>query len=115
MSTNEIIWVVVTIVTASVFSVVVATLVTVYKKRMWLYKRFQLHPFDVDECEGIKDIKQDVFLSGADNDTDVIESLYSQLTQLGYRVLCQKRPFCPGKSLATSVLQLHKASARYVT
>jgi hypothetical protein len=64
MSTNEIIWVVVTIVTASVFGVVVVTLVTLYKKRKWLYKRFQLHPFDVDECEG-EDMTYDVFLSGA--------------------------------------------------
>jgi Leucine-rich repeat (LRR) protein len=95
MSTNEIIWVVVTIVTASVFSVVVATLVTLYKKRMWLYKRFQLHPFDVDECEG-EDMTHDVFLSGADKDTDDIKKLRSQLTELGYRVLCHKIDFVPG-------------------
>jgi hypothetical protein len=68
---------------------------TLYAKRKWLYKRFKLHPFDVDECEG-EDMTHDVFLSGADEDAGAIMSLYRQLTQLGYRVLFHKIDFVPG-------------------
>jgi hypothetical protein len=117
MSTNEIIWVVVTAVTASVFCLVVATLVALYMKRKWLYKRFQLHPFDVDECEG-EDMTHDVFLSGADEDTDDIKKLRSQLTQLGYRVLFHKDDFTPGIPIINNIddaITHSKRTVCYVT
>jgi hypothetical protein len=58
---------VIALTTVSVAVVVASILFVIYAKRHWLYAKFNLHPFDVDECAG-EDVIYDVFVSYATED-----------------------------------------------
>ncbi len=102
LSTNEMMWVVIPTVAACVIVVVGTAVMALYAKRKWLFRQFQLHPFDIDECAG-EDMTHDVFLSAADEDTDAIMSLHGELQGLGYRVCYHKIDFVPGVSVIDNI------------
>jgi toll-like receptor 13 len=98
LSTSEIL-----LCSAGVLTVVIILVISgMYMKRKWLFSRFKLHPFDVDECTG-EDMSYDVFVSGAHEDDCVLSELVTQLKRLGYAVCYHKNDFVPGHQTAENI------------
>jgi hypothetical protein len=83
LSTNEALQIAVPTVIAFFLTVVSACVTVLYAKRKWLYSEFRLHPFDIDECYGEK-MTYDLFVSGANDDDDKIDSVVKFLNNRGY-------------------------------
>ena len=81
-------------------------------KRIWLYKRFQWHPFDMDECEG-EDKEFDVFLSYANENEEYVEyDLIRNLEKRGYKIAFHRVNFPGGQPIHVSIEQCIRKSKR---
>jgi hypothetical protein len=91
-----------------------------YRYRVKAFIHFNLHPFDVDECEGER-MTYDIFLSYASEDREFardiitrLESEESHLPRGGYKVCFHERDFMPGSVITDNIQQAVEGSKRVV-
>ena len=81
-------------------------------KRIWLYRKFQWHPFDKDECEG-EHKEFDVFVSYSNENEEYVEqNLIPNLEQRGYKIAFLRVNFPGGQPIHVSIEQCIKKSKR---
>ena len=81
-------------------------------KRIWLYRKFQWHPFDKDECEG-EHKEFDVFVSYSNENEEYVEqNLIPSLEQRGYKIAFHRVNFPGGQPILVSIEQCIKKSKR---
>ena len=96
----------------SILTLAIAIALILKYKRVWLYKRFQWHPFDMDECEG-EDKEFDIFVSYANNNEEYVEHyLIKNLVNRGYRVAYHRVNFPGGQPIHVSIEQCIRKSKR---
>ena len=96
----------------SILILAIAVALLLKYKRVWLYKRFQWHPFDMDECEG-EDKEFDIFVSYANNNEEYVEHyLIKNLVKRGYRVAYHRVNFPGGQPIHVSIEQCIRKSKR---
>jgi len=103
--------------TLSVVAVVAVLLVSgflVHRMRVRLYRSWNLHPFDVDECVG-EDMEYDVFLCCSSEDHSPHGLRILELMECkGYRVCYHLRDFLPGELISDNMIQSIERSKRTV-
>ena len=103
--------------TLSVVAVVAVLLVSgflVHRMRVRLYRSWNLHPFDVDECVG-EDMDYDVFLCCSSEDHSPHGLRILELMECkGYRVCYHLRDFLPGELISDNMIQAIERSKRTV-
>ena len=77
---------------------IVVSAVVAYKKRFWFYLKYDLHPFDNDECVN-EDKRFDVFLSFSSEDEELVKDLKDELNDQGYRICDHVRDFIIGQMI----------------
>jgi hypothetical protein len=99
-------------------SVIVATFLVsligilfVLRFRIPIYKRFQFHPFDRDEC-GKDDMEYDIFLSFAHADTAFSREVLQFFESNSYKVCYHQRDFVPGNSISENIVSAIHSSKR---
>ena len=74
----------------------------IWKRRIWFYAKFELHPFDRDECEN-EGKRFDVFVSYSTEDSDWVREMIRKLEDdWGYRVCFHELHFEGGASIAAN-------------
>ena len=90
----------------------ICLLIVLRYKKHWFYKKFQWHPFDLDECDG-EDKEFDVFVSYANEDEEYVdEYIIPNLKQRGYKVAYHRVNFPGGQPIAVSIEQCILKSKR---
>jgi len=87
--------------------VVILTSVLVYRCRVNVFIKFNIHPFNVDECEG-EDMRFDAFVCCAALDDQVAQTVvrcleHSDPGGVGYKVCYHARDFLPGCVIMDSI------------
>ena len=98
-----------------------ACLVMIYRCRVKVFATFNLHPFDVDECQN-EDVAFDTFVSCAWPDDDLARSIVDRLEhgnveegeRGGYRVCYHSRDFPLGGVILRSIQQSIEQSKRVI-
>jgi len=99
-----------------------------YRYRVAIFVRFNIHPFDVDECLG-EDMTYDVFLICAHEDRDIAREIIERLengyafedgeqhrptSRGGYKVCYHERDFVPGEYITNNIQSAIDKSKRVV-
>ena len=96
----------------SILILAIAVTLLLKYKRVWLHKRFQWHPFDMDECEG-EDKEFDVFVSYANENEEYVENdLIKNLENRGYKIAFHRVNFPGGQPIHVSIEQCIRKSKR---
>ena len=99
---------------AAVILLLVVTGILIYKLRVKVYRRWNFHPFDRDECVG-EDMDCDVFLCCSSLDDDPHgRHIVRQTEANGYRVCYHERDFMPGQPILDNIAQAIQRSKRIV-
>ena len=78
------------------FFVIISIFAFTYKYRHWLFIKYDLHPFEIDECVG-ESVDYDLFLSYANEDEQFVEQFVNKLENDHlFIVCCHRRDFCAG-------------------
>jgi TIR domain len=92
---------------------VICLMTTIYRFRVAMFVRFNIHPFDVDECQG-EDMTYDVFLLCADEDYDVGCEIAERLRSEGFK-LCYHEQDCRfGEGITNNIGSAIEKSKRVV-
>ena len=78
------------------FFVIISIFAFTYKYRHWLFIKYDLHPFEIDECVG-ESVDYDLFLSYANEDEQFVEQFVNKLENDHLFIVCyHRRDFCAG-------------------
>ena len=92
---------------------VICLVATIYRYRVAVFVRFNVHPFDVDECQG-EDMIYDVFLICAYKDHDVGLGIVGRLEDEGFKVFYHERDCRYGQNIMESIGSAIEKSKRVV-
>ena len=97
---------------------VVLTSVLIYRCRVNVFVKFNIHPFNVDECES-EDMAYDAFVCCAEPNDQVARMVvhcleHSEPGGVGYRICYHARDFLPGEVITASIQSAIEHSKRVV-
>jgi len=98
--------------------VVLLTTFLIYRCRVNLFVKFNIHPFNVDECNG-EDMAFDAFVCCAGSDDQVARTIVDSLEQgepgrVGYKVCYHERDFPPGSLILDNIQSAIEHSKRVI-
>jgi len=98
--------------------VVLLTTFLIYRCRVNVFIKFNIHPFNVDECVG-EDMAFDAFVCCAGSNDQVartiVDSLeHSEPGRVGYKVCYHERDFLPGNIITASIQSAIEHSKRVI-
>ena len=98
--------------------VVLLTSFLIYRCRVNVFIKFNIHPFNVDECHG-EDMAFDAFVCCAGSDDQVAREIVDCLEQsepgrVGYKVCYHARDFLPGCIITSSIQSAIEHSKRVI-
>jgi len=101
-------------------TVIVVLLATflIYRFRVNVFMKFNIHPFNVDECDG-EDMAFDAFVCCAGEDDQVAQMVvrwleYSEPGRVGYKVCYHERDFLPGRMILDNIQSAIEHSKRVI-
>ena len=104
----------------SVGTVIVVLLTTflIYRCRVNVFIKFNIHPFNVDECDG-EDMAFDAFVCCAGSNSQVARTIvhcleHSEPGRVGYKVCYHERDFPPGSIIMASIQSAIENSKRVI-
>ena len=94
--------------------IVVVVIIIIYRLRVKLYTRWNVHPFDRDECLG-EEMDYDVYFCCSSMDHDPHGLRIVQLLETeGYRVCYHERDFLPGQLITDNISRAIEHSKRTI-
>ena len=98
--------------------VVLLTTFLIYRCRVNVFIKFNIHPFNVDECDG-EDMAFDAFVCCAGSDDQVARMIVDFLEQgehgrMGYKVCYHERDFLPGIMILDNIQSAIEHSKRVI-
>jgi TIR domain len=99
---------------ATVLFLIMLTLfgASLYRVRVQLYMKWNIHPFDQDECIG-EDMEYDVFLSSSSQDYEThTRNILDELESRGFKVCFHERDFHGGESIEVNMCRAIERSKR---
>ena len=82
-----------------------------YRWRIQIHAKWNIHPFDRDECEG-EDMEYDVFICCAIDDAGFGRELLHFIESVGYKGCYHERDFMPGALIEDNICQAINTSKR---
>ena len=97
---------------------VVLTTFLIYRCRVNVFIKFNIHPFNVDECDG-EDMAFDAFVCCAGEDDEVARKIvrwleYSEPGRVGYKICYHARDFLPGSMILDNIQSAIEHSKRVI-
>jgi len=98
--------------------IVLLTSFLIYRCRVNVFIKFNVHPFNVDECNG-EDMAFDAFVCCAGSDDQVARMIVRWLEQgepgrVGYKVCYHERDFLPGSMILDNIQSAIEHSKRVI-
>ena len=98
--------------------VVLLTTFLIYRCRVNVFIKFNVHPFNVDECNG-EDMAFYAFVCCAGSDDQVARMIvrwleYSEPGRVGYKICYHERDFLPGSIITASIESAIEHSKRVI-
>ena len=76
------------------------------KMRFQIYRRYDWHPYDQDECEG-ENNQFDAFIFYNNHDDEWSRQLLRDLEQMGYKLCCHEQDFEGGMPINANIEQVN--------